>query len=253
MSDKSLHSSIIKHFCEKYNITVEEKCIDDLAILTDELLEYTSHTNLTAVRDERDVVIKHHADSLAFLSSKLFCDGAKVIDVGCGAGFPGLPLKIARPGIDISFLDSTEKKLKFTRLACEKLGAECTVLPMRAEEAANKPEMREGFDLAVSRAMANLPVLCELCLPFVKKGGLFVAYKGAKAADIQNPESELSMAKRGISQLGGKVEDIIYYDLCDFYDGEDEDKKHCLIIIRKEKNTPKEFPRRYAQIIKKPL
>lgn len=253
MSDKNLHSSIIKHFCGKYNISLEEKCIDDFSILTEYLLEYNSHTNLTAVREERDVIIKHHADSLAFLSSPLFKDKSKVIDVGCGAGFPGLPLKIARPEIDISFLDSTEKKLKFTKSACEKLGAQATVLPMRAEEAANKPDMRESFDLAVSRAMANLPVLCELCLPFVKKGGLFVAYKGAKAADTNNPESELSMSKKGISQLGGKVEDIIYYDLCDFYDQEDEDKKHCLIVIRKEKNTPKEFPRRYAQIIKKPL
>ena len=253
MSDLSLHSSIIKHFCEKYNISIEEKCIDDLAILTDELMEYNSHTNLTAVRDERDVIIKHHADSLAFLSSSLFKDDMKVIDVGCGAGFPGLPLKIARRGIDISFLDSTEKKLKFTKLACEKLSAPSTVLPMRAEEAANDVKMRESFDLAVSRAMANLPVLCELCLPFVKKGGLFVAYKGAKAADEKNPESEISLAKRGIERLGGKVENVIYYDLCDFYDGEDEDKKHCLIVIRKERNTPKEFPRRYAQILKKPL
>lgn len=253
MSDKNLHSTIINHFCEKYNITLEEKCIDDFSLLTDELLEYNSHTNLTAVRDERDVIIKHHADSLAFLSSPLFKDGAKVIDVGCGAGFPGLPLKIARPSIDISFLDSTEKKLKFTKLACEKLSADSTVLPMRAEEAANNPTLREAFDLAVSRAMANLPVLCELCLPFVKKGGLFVAYKSAKAADITNPESELSMSKKGIAQLGGKVEDVIYYDLCDFYDTDDDDKKHCLIVIRKEKNTPSSFPRRYAQILKKPL
>lgn len=254
------YSYIIKHFCEKYNINAEENSVSAFDILTDELLKFNEHTNLTAVRDKREVNIKHHADSLALLSGECFDNdgagylknGARIIDVGCGAGFPGLPLKNMRRDIDISFLDSTEKKLKFTSLAAEKLGFEANIIPRRAEEAANDLKLRESFDAAVSRAMANLPVLCELCLPFVKVGGIFVAYKSAKAA-LPDAESELSRSKNAIARLGGKLEKIFYYDLCDFYENKDEDKQHCLIIVRKIKFSPREFPRRYPQILKRPL
>ena len=244
--------SIIKHFCEKYNINLEERAYDDFSLLTDELLTYNSHTNLTAERNPTDVAIKHHADSLALLSTDYLSEKVRVIDVGCGAGFPGLPLKIARRNINISFLDSTEKKLKFTALAAQKLDFSATVLAKRAEDAAKEKGLREGFDVAVSRAMANLPVLCELCLPFVKVGGIFVAYKGEKAS-FDTPDSELSMSKKAISTLGGVVEDIIKYDICDFYDEPDDEKKHCLIVIRKKKTTPETYPRKYPQILKKPL
>lgn len=253
MSENNITVSIIKHFCQKYNIPLQENAYNDFCVLTDELLQYNSHTNLTAVREEREVAIKHHADSLFLLSQKLLPQNARVIDVGCGAGFPGLPLKLADRSIDISFLDSTEKKLKFTSHAAKTLGFEAGIYPLRAEDAAKDKTLREGFDAAVSRAMANLPVLCELCMPFVKVGGFFAAYKGAVAADTQDPQSELSRSQAGIKALGGKVEDVLYYDLCDFYDGEDEDKKHCLIIIRKIKPTPTQYPRRYPQILKKPL
>lgn len=254
------YSYIIKHFCEKYNIAAEENSVSSFDILTDELLKFNEHTNLTAVRDKRDVTIKHHADSLALLSGSCLdadgkCylkNGARVIDVGCGAGFPGLPLKNVRRDIDISFLDSTEKKLKFTSLAADKLGFDAGIIARRAEDAAKDTKLRESFDAAVSRAMANLPVLCELCLPFVKVGGIFAAYKSAKAA-LPDAESELSRSRNAISQLGGKLENIFYYDLCDFYEGGDEDKCHCLIIIRKIKSTPHDFPRRYPQILKKHL
>lgn len=252
MSQYTDTQSIIKHFCEKYNIHLKESAYCDFEILTDELLAYNAHTNLTAVRNPVDVAIKHHADSLALLSTPILKENAKVIDVGCGAGFPGLPLAIARRDIDISFLDSTEKKLKFTSLAAQKLGLSATVLAKRAEDAAKEKALRESFDVAVSRAMANLPVLCELCLPFVKVGGYFVAYKGEKAS-FDNAESELSMSKNAISTLGGTVEEIVKYDICDFYDEPDDDKKHCLIVIRKKKNTPATYPRKYPQILKKPL
>ena len=232
------YTSIIKHFCENYNITLEEKALCDFSTLTDELLLYNSHTNLTAVRNPRDVAIKHHADSLSLLALDLLKENSKVIDVGCGAGFPGLPLKTARRDIDISFLDSTEKKLKFTSHAANVLGFDANVYPLRAEEAVKDKKLRENFDIAVSRAMANLPVLCELCLPFVKKDGYFVAYKWEKAADMNDPESELSRSKNAIAQLGGKLEDIFYYDLSKFYEEEQDEKKHCLILIKKIKNTP---------------
>ena len=255
MAETQISDSIIKHFCKKYNIELEESRISDFDILTDELLKYNAHTNLTAVRDAREVAIKHHADSLALLALGILKEKSCVIDIGCGAGFPGLPLKIARPEIDISFLDSTEKKLRFTELAAGKLGFKVCTIPKRAEEAVNDPKLklREKFDIAVSRAMANLPVLCELCLQYVKPEGFFIAYKSACAADLSDPESELSRSKNAILRLGGKYEDTFYYDLCDFYENADDDKRHCLIIIKKIKNSPSEFPRRYPQILKKPL
>ena len=247
------YTSIIKHFCEKYNIVLEENALSDFSLLTDELLSYNSHTNLTAVRDSRDVAIKHHADSLSLLATGLVKENAKIIDVGCGAGFPGLPLKTARRDIDISFLDSTEKKLKFTSHAASVLGFDASVYPLRAEDAAKDKLLRESFDIAVSRAMANLPVLCELCMPFVKVGGCFAAYKWEKAADMSDPESELCRSKNAIGQLGGKLEDIFYYELSEHYENADDEKKHCIIIIRKTKHTPDIYPRRYPQILKKPL
>ena len=249
-----LLQDIIKHFCEKNNIKISDKAIGSFDTLTQELLEYNSHTNLTAVRDEYGVTVKHHADSLGALAFGLVPEGARVIDVGCGAGFPGLPLKIAREDIDISFLDSTAKKLKFTEKASSVLGFSATFLPVRAEDAAADAAHREKYDIAVSRAMANLPVLCELALPFVKVGGKFIAYKSARAADASDPESELSRSLEGIRKLGGKVSDVFYYDICDYYpDEEPDDKKHCLIVIDKIKSTDKCYPRKYAQILKKPL
>ena len=221
--------------------------------LTDELVSYNAHTNLTAVREVREIAIKHYADSLSGIMTGLFTPGKKVLDVGCGAGFPGLPLKIYEPGLDISFLDSTEKKLKFTSLAAQKLNLSVQTMPVRAEEAAAEKNHRERYDIVVSRAMAHLPILCELCLPFVKVGGTFVAYKSAHSADEKNPESELWISKNAVSVLGGKVEDILYYDLCDFYPEAEDDKKHALILIRKVRPTPSGYPRRYPQILKKPL
>lgn len=245
--------SIIKQFCKKYNIPLPENTREDFERLTTELLVYNAHTNLTAVREERDIAIKHYADSLAGLMSHGFTPGAKVIDVGCGAGFPGLPLKLVRRDLRMTFLDSTEKKLRFTAAVSDTLGLEATVLPRRAEEAAAKKEYREQFDTAVSRAMANLPVLCELCLPFVRPGGVFIAYKSARSADKTDPESELSRSENAIKALGGRLEQILYYDLNDFYDCPEEDKQHCLILIKKEKATPPQYPRRYPQMLKKPL
>lgn len=246
-------SSIIKQFCEKYKLSLPESALSSFDMLTDELVAYNAHTNLTAVREVRDIAIKHYADSLAGGMTGLFTPSKKVLDVGCGAGFPGLPLQIYEPRLSVSFLDSTEKKLKFTSLAAEKLGFSVTTLPMRAEEAAAKKEYREQFDIVVSRAMAHLPILLELCLPFVKVGGTFIAYKAAHSADKEDPESELSRSQKALSALGGKLEDILYYDLCDFYDGEDDDKKHALLVVKKVRPTPQNYPRRYPQILKKPL
>ncbi len=253
MYDPTITTDIINQFCQNYNIPCQENAVSDLCTLTDELLAFNEHTNLTAIRDPREVAIKHHADSLFGLTTELIGPSAKVIDIGCGAGFPGLPLKIMRRDIDISFLDSTEKKLRFTSGIAQKLGFSCTILPVRAEDAAKDKAHREKYDVAVSRAMANLPVLVELALPFVKPGGYFIAYKRGEACDTSNPKSELSAARAAIAQLGGELVESKTYDLDLFYPDKSEERKHCLIIIRKKKSSPDSFPRRYAQILKKPL
>ncbi len=237
--------SIVTQFCKKNNIQTEESSLSDFSVLCDLLLEFNSHTNLTAIKDSEGVAIKHFADSLAGLAFDLLPENAKVIDIGCGAGFPGLPLAHLRRDIRVSFLDSTAKKLKFTELACKKLGINAEFLPVRAEEISSDKKYRESFDIAVSRAVASLPVLLELSLPFVKIGGTFIAYKATGASE------ELEMSKKAIPALGGKYIETHEVELPESSSG--EVLHHSLIVIKKVKPTPPQYPRRYAQMLKKPL
>ena len=237
--------TILSDFCNKNNIEITEEKLVGFERLCDFLLEYNSHTNLTAIRDSEGVAIKHFADSVCALAYDLIPENAKIIDIGCGAGFPGLPLLHMRHDLDMTFLDSTAKKLKFTLLATEKLGISANFLPYRAEEVAIKREYREQFDIAVSRAVASLPVLLEISLPFVKVGGTFIAYKAIGAAE------ELSESKNALLRLGGKFITIHEIELPKSSQG--EILHHSLVIIKKIKPTPDIFPRRYAQIVKKPL
>ena len=192
--------------------------------------------NLTAIHGETDVAQLHFLDSAALLTVEPLA-GKSVIDVGTGAGFPGLPLKIAQPDISLTLLDSLDKRVRFLGDVCAAAGlTDVTCLHARAEEA---PELRGQFDAAVSRAVARLYLLSELCLPFVKPGGYFLAMKAAAAAE------ELEEAKRGIARLGGRVEKTETYDI----DG----APRCVIVIRKERPTPPAYPRRYAKIKQSPL
>lgn len=237
--------TIICDFCNKNNIEISEDKLSGFELLCDFLLEYNSHTNLTAIREKEGVAIKHFVDSICALAYDLIPENARVIDIGCGAGFPGLPLLHMRHDLDMTFLDSTAKKLKFTLLATEKLGLSAAFLPYRAEEIAIKGEYREKFDIAVSRAVASLPVLLEISLPFVKVGGTFIAYKAIGASD------ELELSRNALLKLGGKFIEIHEIELPESSEG--EVLHHSLIIIKKIKPTPSSFPRRYSQIVKKPL
>ena len=240
----------ILDYCKLHGIEIEDSCAEQFERLSDMLLEFNAHTNVTALKTREDIAIKHFADSLAVLGYDIIKNGASVIDIGCGAGFPGLPIKLLRPDIKITFVDSTAKKLKFTSSVAQEFGmTNVEVCPERAEELVAKGK-REKYDVAVSRAVASLPVLVELVLPFVKQGGCFVAYKSSLEADVNNKDSELSNAISGIKRLGGKLEDVVDASL-DV--GEGETQNHSLIIIRKIGKTPDGFPRRYAQIVKKPL
>ena len=236
-------------FCKNNKITCSAETAEKFDILYDMLIEFNEHTNITSLKTEDEICTKHFIDSLYPLSYSLIPDGAGIIDIGCGGGFPGLPLKIVKNGINLTFLDSTEKKLKFAQNVCEKFGFECNFFAERAEELI-KDGHREKYDVAVSRAVASLPILSELCIPYVKEGGIFIAYKSLKECDKSNPASELSLSEKAITALGAKIEKVYpaYLNL--------KDKtvfEHALVVIRKVKPTNRIFPRRYPVILKKPL
>lgn len=195
--------------------------------------------NLTAISGEEDVARLHFLDCAALLPLAEF-GGKRVIDVGTGAGFPGLAMKIACPAMELTLLDSLDKRIGFLKDTCRKLGfSDVACIHARAEEI--PAGFRQGFDFALSRAVARLNLLCELCLPYVKKGGAFIAMKGS---DL---EEELAEAKHCIRSLGGQVEKKIDYTI------PGTDVTHCALIIRKVADTPAKYPRRWAQIKKNPL
>lgn len=206
-----------------------------------ELLRTNEVMNLTAITEPREVAVRHFADSLALLGVIDF-SGKRVIDVGCGAGFPGLPLRLARDDISLTLLDALKKRISFLEEVCRRLAlSDVECVHARAEELAAKAEYRESYDIAVSRAVADLSMLCELTLPFVKEGGAFVAMKAAGC------ENELSAAANAISVLGGELEKRADYPL--YTTG----ITHTALVIRKVRPTPEKYPRRFAKIKSKPL
>ena len=206
------------------------------------VLEKNRVMNLTAITDPAEAVRLHLLDCAALLPQQDFRDKS-VIDVGCGAGFPGLPLRILEPSVRLTLLDATEKKIAFLRETVETMGLDgVTCTAGRAEElSAPGTALRESFDIAVSRAVAPLPILAELCLPFVKKGGYFCAMK-AKGA-----EAELQDAQNAIRLLGGTAAE------CRAYPIPGTDLRHCAVWIEKTGFTPRPYPRRFSKIKQKPL
>lgn len=214
---------------------------DPFITFSDMLLETNKVMNLTAITEPREVCIRHFADSLALLDTYDFSN-KRVIDVGCGAGFPGLPLRLAKNDISLTLLDSLGKRINFLNGVCDALSlSDVSCIHARAEEAALKADMRESFDIAVSRAVADLSMLSEMCLPFVKCGGVFLAMK---AADC---EEEINRAKNAIKTLGGKIRERIDYPLFG------TDITHTVLVIEKVAETPKKYPRRFAKIKASPL
>ncbi len=241
-------SEKVLSFCSQKNISCTKEAAERFDTLYDRLIAFNAHTNVTALKTEEAIVSRHFLDSLYPLAYGLIPQKASVIDIGCGAGFPGMPLKIMRDDITLSLVDSTAKKLAFPKECAELFGWTLSVFPERAEELVGKG-LRETYDVAVSRAVATLPVLCELCLPFVKVGGCFIAYKSQKESDVTCPDSELSLSAKAIPALGGQLEDVWSAPL----EESDGVSEHALIVIRKKARTNPIYPRRYAAILKKPL
>ena len=234
------NSALLLADAEKLGISLSDDALAKFDLLAHLMIEQNKTMNLTAITDPDGIAVKHFADSLSALTAAEFESGARVLDVGTGAGFPGLPLLIVRPDLKLTMLDSTAKKLKYVSSAAESLGLSPEILHARAEEAGRKPEYREGFDIVCSRAVAALNVLCEYCLPFVKVGGCFIAMKSAKAGE------EIEQAQAAIKLLGGKITDEKSFKLSD--GGERN-----LIVIKKISHIPPKYPRVSAQIAKKPL
>ncbi len=212
--------------------------LDTFCAFGSALVEKNQVMNLTAITEPEQVARLHFLDCIALLGAANFY-GKSVIDVGCGAGFPGVPLKIAEPSIDLTLLDSLKKRMDWLESTLPELGIEAQCVAARAEEYAL--EHREQYDIAVSRAVARLTMLAELCLPLVRVGGHFVAMKSADS------DEELSQAARAIATLGGKVTRIWDYPV------PGTDAVHRAVVITKVKATPKPYPRRFAKIKQQPL
>jgi 16S rRNA (guanine527-N7)-methyltransferase len=235
-----LNKDLFYKTIEKFDISVDDEAFKRLDKYAEMLIETNKSFNLTAIKEPDDVTVKHFADCLAIFKYVDIPENAKIIDVGTGAGFPGLVLKLFRPDIQMTFLDSTKKKLGFIENVLNECGVSGEILHMRAEEAAQLSKYRENFDFATARAVAALPVLSEYCLPFVKVGGTFISMKSAESNE------EISEGKKAISILGGNIQENIVFDLV-------ENMPRRIIKIKKNSQTPTKYPRPSAQISKKPI
>ncbi len=229
----------LRDLCSPF-LELDDTALSRLSKYGNLLLEWNEKINLTAIVDPDEVLIKHFYDCLLFFKNVDVPNGAKVIDVGTGAGFPGMVLLIARPDIKLCLLDSLGKRINFLNTVLDELGLSAETIHARAEEGGGKPELREGFDIACARAVAALPTLSEYCLPYVKVGGTFAAMKGPSASD------EITAAYTAIKTLGGEKARLLTEKLPDGSD-------RSFILIKKISQTPTKYPRPSAKIAKQPL
>ncbi len=233
---------ILRQEALKFNINLTDKMLENFQDYTNMLLEYNSFMNLTAITDPYEVKIKHYLDSLTLLTMDKIKSGDKVIDIGAGAGFPSLPNAIAREDVNFTMLDSLGKRVNFLNDVVSKINlANAKAVHLRAEDGGRDKNYREMFDVAVARAVADLAVLSEYALPFVKTGGYFLAMKGTA------PEEEINNAKKAIKTLGGKIEKV-----CDI-NIEPLSLSHTIVVIKKNGKTPSIYPRKAGTPSKKPL
>lgn len=227
--------------CRKIGVELNQAQLKQFMTYKDMLIVWNEKMNLTAITDDREIILKHFVDCLA-LCSGADMSGKKIIDVGTGAGFPGVPVKIACPDIDITLLDSLNKRITFLNELTKALGLEKTdCVHMRAEDGGNDKGLRESFDMCISRAVANLAVLCEYCLPFVRVGGMFISMKGPDVSQ------EISEAEKAIKVLGGEISEIKKVSI------PETDINHSLIIIKKIRSTPSKYPRKAGKVKKEPI
>lgn len=233
---------LLREGCNQFNISINEDQINQFFDYKSILLEWNEKMNLTAIQEEKDIVVKHFLDSISCcLMAELKSTGS-IIDVGTGAGFPGIPLRIMLPDIKLTLLDSLNKRINFLREVCTTLKlTNVSFVHGRAEDMGQSKLYREKFDCAVARAVAPLNVLAEYCLPFVKVGGYFVCQKGPQL------EEEMQEARKAINVLGGEVvkQEIIKLPFSDI--------SHRIVVIRKVRQTPTNYPRKAGKPSKEPI
>ena len=223
-------------------ISIDERRTDCFLKYYDLLMDWNLRMNLTSITDYGDVVTKHFVDSVSLLKYCYISENSSLVDIGTGAGFPGIPIKIVRPDLSITLVDSLNKRVTFLQEVINCLDLKgITAVHGRAEELGTCPQYREQFDLAVSRAVADLSVLCEYTLPFVKPDGLFVSYKSGKI------EEEKDSALNALSLLSGHIDKVEMFRL------PFSDIDRSLVVVRKDGKTDSRYPRKSAQIKKKPL
>jgi 16S rRNA (guanine(527)-N(7))-methyltransferase GidB len=227
---------------KKIDVVLEEEKIQQFMTYYEILVEWNKVMNLTGIIDFEEVVIKHFVDSLSLIKVINLKEVQSVIDIGTGAGFPGIPLKIVYPDLKVILLDSLNKRIKFLDTVIESLKlSKIRCIHGRAEDFSRQIEYREQFDLCVSRAVANLASLSEYCIPYIKKSGMFISYKSGKI------ESELEESKKAVKVLGGKIDKNVKFCL------PDTDMERTLVVIKKVRNTSKKFPRKAGIPSKEPI
>lgn len=233
--------NLLQNYIKDYKITLTENQYEQFQKYFELLAEWNKKMNLTAITDESGVALKHFADSLSLLNFVDIPQNSSLADVGTGAGFPGVVLKIARPDIKLTLIDSLNKRLVFLGEVCAQLGIEAELIHSRAEDGARDEKLRESFDFAVSRAVARMNVLSEYCLPYVKVGSAFCAMKGAQANE------EFKESLNAINTLGGKLEKKYFFEL------PENGGERAIAVVRKVKNTPQKYPRQSGKIKAKAL
>jgi 16S rRNA (guanine527-N7)-methyltransferase len=227
---------------EEFGIALSPKDIERFSKYKELLKEWNQKINITAITDDDEIDVKHFLDSISIMKDGIISGKERIIDVGTGGGFPGIPIKIMKPDTEVVLLDGLNKRLKFLNEVIDSLALEnISTVHGRAEEFGRKKDYRETFDIAVSRAVASLNTLSEYCLPFVKVGGYFIAMKGP---DV---DEEIAQSEKAIEKLGGKIEKRIDIEL------PFSDITHNLLLIKKIKETPSAYPRGGGNPKKKPL
>lgn len=234
----------LKTLIERENINIKDEAQEKFYIYRDLILNWNEKINLTAILDEEQMNVKHFLDCLLLVKTNLFKDNKKILDIGTGAGFPSIPLKIYNENLDITMIDSLNKRINFLNIVIDTLKFKnIKALHQRAEELSKKEEHREKYDLVVSRAVANLVTLLEFSIPFVKVNGFFVSMKGPQYKE------ELENSKSALKKLGAKLEKVLNFKI----KYKDEILDRNILIIKKVNKTDKKYPRNMGQIKKKPL